>query len=251
MSKSQVEHVPKVALITGAARRVGAVIVHFLHQRGMNVIVHYNRSKNEARTLCAELNASRPHSAVALQADLNQTEKLPTLITGAVSEWGFLDVLINNASGFYPTPIGKVSETEWNDLLGSNVKAPFFLSQAAKQKLSERQGCIINIADIHALRPLKEHTVYCVAKAGLVMLTKSLAKELGPAVRVNAIAPGAVMWPEKDNVIDDVVKEKIIASTVLKKTGNPLDIAKATWFFIEAADYVTGQTLCVDGGRSL
>lgn len=239
----------KVALITGAARRVGAGIARHLHAQGMNLVLHYRHSKADAQALQRELLAARPESVVLVQADLLNTAKLDSTIRVAVDAWGRLDALINNASSFYPTPLGTISEKNWDDLLGSNLKAPLFLSQAAAPALRESRGCIINITDIHADRPLKNHSVYCAAKAGLVMLTRSLARDLGPAIRVNAVAPGAILWPEHE--LDDLTKRRIVSSTALKRRGGPDDIARAISFLLRDAGYMTGQTVTVDGGRSL
>lgn len=239
----------KVALITGAARRIGAHIARTLHHEGMNLVLHYHTSHLEARALQNELNAQREESVVLIQADLLQTAKLTSVVKDAVSRWKQLDVLINNASTFYPTPIGNVTEGQWDNLLGTNLKAPFFLSQAAMRHLKQQRGCIINIVDIHGERPLKGHPVYSTAKAGLVMLSKALARELGPEVRVNAIAPGAIMWPEKG--IDDVTKKRILSRTTLKRQGQPEDVARAVLFLVRDANYISGQTIAIDGGRSL
>ena len=249
MSDNRDELSGKIALITGAARRVGAAIARTLHHEGMNLALHYHTSHKEARALQSELNELREDSVVLIQADLLQTTKLAAVVKEATSRWKRLDVVINNASTFYPTPIGTVTEAQWENLMGTNLKAPFFLSQAAARHLKQQHGCIINIVDIHGERPLKEYPVYCTAKAGLVMLSKALARELGPEVRVNAIAPGAIMWPE--NGIDDVTKKRILSRTTLKRQGSPEDIARAALFLIRDAGYVSGQTIAVDGGRSL
>lgn len=238
----------KVALITGAAHRIGATTARLLHQEGMNIVLHYRSSREKAQALQQELNAIRENSVVLIQADLHLGSGLPALIEAAVKAWGQLDVLINNASTFYPTPVGKATEEQWDDLIGSNLKAPFFLSQAAAPHLKKTNGCIVNIVDIHAERPLKTFPIYSMAKAGLVMMTKSLAGELGPDIRVNAVAPGAILWPEN---LDDVAKQRIVSRTFLKRQGNPDDIAKTILYFIKDADYVTGQIIAVDGGRSL
>ncbi len=238
----------KVVLITGAAHRIGAVTARLLHAQGMNVLLHYRNSRKAAETLQTELNALRADSVHLIQADLHKTDKLPTLVEEAIRIWGQLDVLINNASSFYATPVGSVTEDQWEDLIGSNLKAPFFLSQAAAPFLQQQHGCIVNIVDIHAERPLKTFPVYSMAKAGLVMLTKSLAGELGPEVRVNAVAPGAILWPEN---LGESEKEKIISRTFLKRQGAPDDIARAILYLIRDAGYMSGQVLTVDGGRSL
>ncbi len=238
----------KVVLITGAAHRIGAVTARYLHQHGMNIVLHYRSSRKAAQQLQDELNAERENSVMLIQADLHATNGLHTLVEEAVKAWGRLDVLINNASTFYPTPIGKANENQWDDLMGSNLKAPFFLSQAAAPYLKKQQGCIVNIVDIHAERPLKNFPIYSMAKAGLVMMTKSLAAELGPDVRVNGVAPGAILWPEN---LDEVAQQRIVSRTFLKRQGEPRDIAKAIHYLVTAADYVTGQIIAVDGGRSL
>jgi len=239
----------KVAIVTGAAHRIGAAIAHTLHQNGMNVIVHYRHSAEGADKLCANLNKLRDNSAVALQADLRDPQPLAPLIAQAQQQWGRLDVLINNASSFYPTELGTVTLEQWDDLFSANLKAPFFLCQAAAPHLRERSGCIVNIVDIHADRPLKGYPVYSIAKAGLVMLTKSLACELGPEIRVNGVAPGAILWPE--HAMDEETKQRIISRTFLKRQGQPADIAQAILFLIRDAAYTSGHVLTVDGGRSL
>lgn len=241
----------KVALITGAARRVGAEMARVLHAAGMNIILHYHQSVAAATELCAELNTARPASAVLLSANLADIQQITPLVTQAVQTWGRLDYLVNNAARFYPTRIGTVTTTAWDDLINSNLKAPFFLCQAAKEALHQQQGCIINIADVHAQRPMRDYAVYCISKAGLVMLTQALAKELGPQVRVNAIAPGVVMLPEGENTLDAADKEKIIQRIALKRAGTPTDIAKAVLFLLQDANYITGEILTVDGGRAL
>lgn len=238
----------KVALITGAAHRVGAVTTRTLHAQGVNVMLHYRHSSQAAEVLRDELNAQRPDSVRLLSADLLDYSSLPGLATQAAEAWGRLDLLVNNASSFYPTPMDSVTETQWDDLLGTNLKAPFFLSQAAAPFLKAHHGCIVNIVDIHADRPLKNYPVYSMAKAGLVMLTKALARELGPEIRVNAVAPGAILWPEQ---MDEATKSDIIHRTALKRRGDPDDVARAVAFLVRDADYMTGQVLTVDGGRSL
>ncbi len=240
---------PKVALITGAAKRLGAEIARTLHRSGDNIVLHYRDSKDKAQRLCADLNQIRPDSALTIQADLLETSALSALIRKSAQHWQRLDILVNNASAFYPTPIGKVDENDWDALLGVNLKAPFFLSQSAAHWLQREQGCIINIDDIHALRPLKDHPVYSISKAGLRALTLSLAKELGPLIRVNAVSPGAILWPEDE--LTDHKKQQILSRITLQRTGHPLDIAKAVRFLVHDADYTTGQILAVDGGRTL
>lgn len=246
MSDSQPNN--KVALITGAAHRIGATTAKLLHENDMNIVLHYRGSRKQAQALQKELNDKRENSVIIIQADLHVTNGLPALIEESLKAWGRLDVLINNASSFYPTQIGKATEEQWDDLVGSNLKAPFFLSQAAAPHLKKTNGCIINIVDIHAERPLKTYPIYSMAKAGLVMMTKSLAGELGPEIRVNAVAPGAILWPEN---LDDVAKQRIISRTFLKRQGKPDDISKTILYLIRDADYVTGQIIAVDGGRSL
>jgi len=239
----------QTALITGAAKRIGAEISRTLHAEGANIVIHYRSSKDEAEALCNELNALRADSAIVLQADLLNVSELDPLTKKAADYWGSLNVLVNNASSFYPTPVGKITEAHWDDLMGSNLKAPLFLSQAATPYLKSSQGNIINIVDIHGFRPMKEHPVYCAAKAGLAMLTQSLARELGPEIRVNGVAPGAILWPEND--LDEQTQQLILDRTALKRQGEPKDIAATVRFLIRDADYITGQVIPVCGGRSL
>ena len=241
----------KVALVTGAARRVGAEIARTLHEAGMNLVLHYNSSESEAIALCEQLNQKRRQSAVVVRADLLEQESENSLIKQAASAWERLDVLVNNASRFYRTMLGKTTEYAWDDLMNSNLKVPFFLAQAAAPYLAASQGSIINIADINGERPLKNYPVYCISKGGLMIMTKVLAKELGPLIRVNAVAPGAVIWPEGENKLSNEEKQTIIDRTSLLRSGSPDDIAKAVIFFVRDADYVTGQILSVDGGRML
>jgi pteridine reductase len=240
----------KVVLITGGAKRVGAAIGRLLHASGANLMIHYRSSVDEARALQDELHALRPDSVALIQADLLDVSGLPSLVNQTVATFGGLDVLVNNASSFYPTPIGTITMKDWDNLMGSNLIAPMFLSQAAAPELKKRRGCIVNIADIHAERPMKSYVVYSVAKAGVVGLTKSLARELGPLVRVNAVAPGPIMWPEDDPNFDEVSRQRIVSHTILKTAGGPDDIARAVRFFAIDAPYVTGQVLAVDGGRN-
>ncbi|MBI3345200.1 MAG: pteridine reductase [Gammaproteobacteria bacterium] len=239
---------PKVVLITGAAHRVGAAVAEALHAEGFNLVLHYRLSKDAAQTLQAKLNTVRENSVTLIAGDLLDTAKLPRLVQQAIDVWGRLDVLINNASSFYPTPVGEVTEAQWDDLMGSNLKAPFFLAQAAAPTLAAHHGCIVNMADIHAERPLKAYPVYSAAKAGLVMLTKALARELGPSVRVNAVAPGPVFWPDN---MDEETKQHIKSRTALKRAGHPSDVARTILFLIRDAGYITGQVIAVDGGRSI
>jgi len=240
----------KTALITGGAKRVGAASARLLHAAGANLVIHYRSSATEARALQDELNAVRADSVALIQADLLDINGLPSLVHTTVTKFGGLDILLNNASGFYPTPVGTITEKHWTDLMGSNLKGALFLSQAAAPELKKRRGCIINITDIHAERPMKSYVVYSIAKAGLVGLTKSLARELAPEVRVNAVAPGPIMWPEDDENFDEVSRQRIISHTMLKRGGEPDDIARAVRFFAIDAPFVTGQVLAVDGGRS-
>ena len=238
----------KNVLITGAAKRIGACCAKMLHKKGCNIFLHYRTSEQETRHLVNEMNQIRPDSAKMMQADLLNMDELILLAKQAESAWGSLDVLINNASAFYPQAVNEVSEKNWDELLGSNLKAPFFLSQALADTLLENRGCIINIIDIHAERGLKGYPIYSIAKAGLAGMTRILAKELGPEIRVNGISPGAILWPEEQC---SEQKEEILQRVVLKRSGEPQDIAKAACFLIEDASYITGQIITVDGGRTL
>ncbi len=240
----------KVVLITGGAKRVGAAICRRLHGSGANLMLHYRASGGEARLLQAELNHARPNSVALIQADLLDTGKLPSLVDQTVHTFGRLDFLINNASSFFPTPVGEIGIDNWNDLIGTNLQAPLFLAQAAAPSLRKAGGAIVNIADIHADRPLKSYVVYSIAKAGLIGLTRSLARELAPEVRVNAVAPGPVLWPD-DESFDELSRQRIISHTPLKREGTPDDIAGAVHYLLVDASYVTGQTLNVDGGRNI
>jgi pteridine reductase len=239
----------KNVLITGAAKRIGASCARMLHHDGCNIYLHYRSSKQEALELCQELNEIRPDSARIIQADLLKMNDLSMLAEEVKATWGKLDVLINNASVFYPQQIGSVTEQEWDDLLGSNLKSPFFLSQKFAELLALNNGCIVNIIDIHAERGLKGYPVYSIAKAGLAAMTKVLAKELGPKIRVNGVSPGAVLWPE--NEMTEQEKSEILQRVALKRTGEPNDIAKAVRFLVTDATYMTGQIITVDGGRTL
>ena len=241
----------KVILITGGAKRVGASICRLLHANGASLMIHYRSSIKEARALQAELNLQRPNSVAIIQGDLLNLSILPSLVQESIKHFGRLDVLINNASSYYPTEIGDIKDEQWQDLMGSNLKAPLFLAQAAAGELRKQQGCIINITDMHVERPKKGYVVYSVAKAGLVTLTKSLAHELSPEVRVNAVAPGPVMWPEDNPQFDELYRQRVISQTLLKRIGEPNDIAKAVKFLIQDAPFITGQVIAVDGGRSL
>jgi len=241
----------KVALITGAAHRVGKATAIKLHQQNYRIVIHYRHSQTEAQQLAAELNAQRPHSAKCVQFDLNDVAHIQTLADQAVNCFGQVDALINNASSFYPTPIGSAELAQWDDLIASNMKTPFFLSQALTPELKKNRGCIINMLDIHADKPLKHHTIYCMAKAGLAMMTKSLAKELAPEVRVNGISPGVILWPPGEDELNQKTKTEILSRVALKKMGSPEDIAETIYFLLEQAPYITGQIINVDGGRTL
>lgn len=240
----------KVILITGGAKRVGAAIARRLHAAGANLAIHFRSSAGEAEALAGELNAARAGSAALVRGDLLDPAAYAAIVAGALAAFGRLDALVNNASSFYPTAVGEIGEQDWHDLTGTNLKAPLFLAQAAAPHLRHAHGCIVNIADIHAERPMKSYVVYSIAKAGLVALTKSLAHELGPEVRVNAIAPGPIAWPEDDSLFDEAERRRIVAHTLLKRAGEPDDIARAVAFLIADAPYVTGTILPVDGGRS-
>jgi len=244
----------KCVLVTGGAKRIGAETVRLLHQAGYNTVIHCRSSRQSADDLAEQLNNIRADSAKVIQADLDNETIYNSLIEQAYLCWNRLDVLVNNASSFYPTPIGSITLDDWNNLVNSNMKAPLFLAQAAAPYLEKTQGNIINMIDIHGQRPMKEHTVYCAAKAGLAMLTLSLAKELGPGIRVNGVAPGAILWPASDGANGDMpeqTKNLILERTALKKPGQPIDIARTILFLIKDADYITGQIIAVDGGRSL
>lgn len=239
----------KNVLITGAAKRIGAACARLLHSDGCNVFLHYRSSAAEAQQLCDELNQLRPGSAKIMQADLLNMAELEALARKAEAAWGGIDVLVNNASSFYPTAVADVTESQWDELLGSNLKVPFFLAKALEKTLTDNKGCIVNIVDIHAERGLSGYPVYSISKAGLSAMTKILAKELGPKVRVNGVAPGAILWP--DNDLSESAKLEILQRVALKRSGEPSDIAKAALFLIKDADYITGQILTVDGGRTL
>lgn len=239
-----------VALITGAARRIGASIARNLHFQNYNVIIHYHHSSSEAIALAKELNALRPNSAICIHSDLLNTALLNDFIHEAAQVWQRLDALVNNASTFYPTQIGETTEVQWGDLMGSNLKAPFFLIQAAVPYLKQNKGNVVNIIDIHSNKPMLDHCVYSIAKAGLAMLTKSLALELAPDIRVNGVSPGVNIWPEGQNQIEPEQQAKMIAKIPLKRVGIPQDIAEAVGFLL-ANKYLTGQIIAVDGGKSL
>ena len=239
----------KIILITGAARRVGAEMVRHLHQANMNIVLHYRSSSKDATLLADQLNAERADSVKLLKGDLKDYSAIPKLIDEAITLFGRIDVLVNNASSFYPTDLKDVDEKIWEDLVGVNLKAPIYLTQALANELKQNQGCIVNIVDIHGDRPLKDYSIYSIAKAGLIMFTKSMARELAPEVRVNGIAPGAIMWPEEPHYED--MHQLVIERTALKREGHPKDVAEAALFLIERADYITGQIIAVDGGRTL
>jgi pteridine reductase len=239
----------KTALVTGAARRVGAQLVRALHAEGANCVIHCHRSLEQAEEMAAELNGARAGSAAVLSADLRDAATPARLVAQTCERFGGLDLLINNASTFYPTAFGSITVAQWQDLVGTNLQAPLFLAQAAAAPLRAARGAIINIVDIHGLRPLRDHSVYSAAKAGLIMLTRALARELAPEVRVNAVAPGAVLWPEAG--LDPQRKERILEQTPLHRPGSPEDIARAVLFFAIESPFVTGQILAVDGGRSI
>lgn len=239
------------ALVTGAAQRIGATIARRLHAVGYNIVLHYRKSSGAAQALCAELNTLRPHSALSLMAELNDVEAIERLAQQALAQWQRMDVLVNNASSFYPTPVGKTTTEQWDDLMGSNARAPFFLAQALAPALAAQKGSVVNIADIYADRPLAQHTLYCMAKAANVMLTKSLAQELAPAVRVNGVAPGAILWPEQGGAVDADAQTKLLGSVPLARTGLPDDIANTVLFLVRDAPYISGQVIAVDGGRSI
>jgi pteridine reductase len=240
----------KTILVTGAAKRVGAAIARRLHRAGANLTLHYHASEREAHALQSELNLQRAQSVMLVKADLLETAGLVEIVKTCVERFGALDALVNNASAFYPTPLGAIGAADWDKLIGANLKAPLFLCQAAAPQLKKSAGCIVNITDIHAERPLKSYVVYSVAKSGLDGLTKALARELGPEVRVNAVAPGPIAWPE-DGSFDEVTRQRVISHTLLKRIGEPDDIARAVYYLIAEAPYVTGQIIAVDGGRSV
>lgn len=245
------DHNKKVALITGGAKRIGAEIARCLHAHHFNVVIHYRHSRTAAEKLADELNDLRPNSALAAYADLHDINDINALASTAINQWQRIDALINNASWFYPTAVHNSSETDWNNLMGSNLKAPFFLSQALAPELQKQQGCIINIADIYADKPLKGHSIYCIAKAGNIMLTKSLAQELAPNIRVNGIAPGAILWPEQSDKLSDDAKQQLLNKIPLQERGQAQDIARTVLFLVKDAPYITGHILTVDGGRSI
>lgn len=239
----------KTVVVTGAAKRVGRSIARELHAAGANIVVHYRSAADAAHSLVDELIAVRPGSALCQQADLLDIEALSALVANTVAHFGRLDGLVNNASSFFPTPLGTIDAAAWDDLIGSNLKAPLFLTQAAAPHLKAARGAVVNITDIHAERPLAGYPLYCAAKAGLLGLTRALAIEMAPEVRVNAVAPGPILWPE-DSGFDDAARERIIDHTLLKRAGGPQDIARTVRFLLNEACYVTGQVINVDGGRT-
>ena len=238
-----------VALVTGSARRIGAAIARALHAAGHDLALHCRNSRTELDALAAELEAARPGSTLVLQADLAEFDRLPELVAQTVGRFGRLDALVNNASGFQPTPVGSTTPAQWDALFASNARAPFFLAQAAVPHLRATGGAIVNLADIYAERPLRQHTIYCMAKAALLMMTKSLALELGPEVRVNAVSPGAILWPEDDG--NSAAQDAMLARTPLGRTGTPEEVAEAVRWLLQDATYSTGQVLHLDGGRLL
>ena len=239
-----------VALVTGAAQRIGAVICHTLHQAGYRIIIHYRNSATSAQALAAELNQQRPDSATTLQADLDDMAQVETLADQALAAFGQLNLLVNNASSFFPTPVADSNQQQWDQLINSNLRAPYFLSSALTPALTASQGCIINLVDIHAQRGLAGYPIYSIAKAGLQMMTMSLAKELAPAVRVNGVSPGAILWPEADAALSEEEKEALLSKVPLGRTGRPEDIAQ-TVLYLAQAPYISGQIVAVDGGKSL
>ncbi len=243
--------ITKVALITGAAERIGAEICRHFHKEGFNILLHYNQSEESARALADELNGTRTDSVRTMQLDLVSNMQWEGLLDFCLDQWGRLDVLVNNASTFYPTPLAAVGQEDWDDLMGTNLRAPYFLCQALAPALREVAGAIVNIIDIHGDRPLKNYSVYSIAKAGLAMMTRSLAKELAPEVRVNGLSPGAILWPENEALLTEQTKATIIRQIPLKRQGAPEDIAKAALFLACDAPYINGQIIAVDGGRSL
>ncbi len=249
MGKGSAARQTKVALVTGGARRIGAAITRRLHAGGMNVAVHYRTSRDDARVLCDTLNAARPDCARAFEADLRDIAALRELVDSVADTFTRLDVLVNNASSYFATPLGGIDEAAYEDLMGTNLRAPLFLSQAAAPHLRRTGGCIVNIADIYGIKPIADHGVYCPAKAGLIMLTRALAVDLAPDVRVNAVAPGAILWPETEP--DEAVRAGVLAGIPMGRTGDPADIGDVVHYLVEDAHYVTGQVIKVDGGRAI
>ena len=239
----------KVILVTGSARRIGADIVNTLHANGANVAIHYRSSEKEAKKLSYKLNELRSNSAETFNADLSNAKYTTKLVESVVEWYGYLDGLVNNASTFYPTPLGSITEHHWDEIFSSNLKGPLFLAQAAAPYLRKKNGNIINIIDIYSKKPLTNHSVYCSAKAGLAMLTRSLAKDLAPEIRVNGVSPGAIIWPEND--MDETTKNNILQQIPLNNSGQTSDISGCVLYLMRDATYVTGQIIAVDGGRSI
>jgi pteridine reductase len=249
MARMQMTHPRPVALVTGAARRVGAAIVRRLHAAGYDIALHHRASAAEAAALASELNAARPDSVLLLQGELADDAVPARLVADGLARFGRLDALVNNASAFYPTPVGEATPAQFDELFAANARAPFFLAQPAAPALRAAGGAIVNLADIYGERPLRHHTLYCMAKAALLMLTRSLARELGPDVRVNAVAPGAVLWPDAGKAEKE--KAAMLAATALGRAGDPADVAEAVRWLLQDARYTTGEVIRVDGGRSL
>ena len=237
-----------VALITGGSRRIGACTARYLHSKGMRIILHYHRSSVDAENLQTELCEIRPNSVVLIPGDLKRISEMKYLVRESVHKLGRLDALVNNASAFYPTPLATATEDQWQAIMETNLMAPYFISQAAAPYLAKNKGVIIHMTDIYAGRPLPGHSIYAASKAGLVSLTKSLAQELGPDIRVNAVAPGAILWPE--HATDELSQQRMISRTPLKRAGEPEDIAKTIYFLIAGSQYISGQVIRVDGGRT-
>jgi len=243
----------KTVLVTGAAKRVGRSIARELHAAGANILIHYRTAVGDAEAICTELNALRSGSALCQQADLLDVDALSELVNKTVAHFGRLDALVNNASTFFATPLGRIDQAAWDDLIGSNLKAPLFLTQAAAPYLKAAHGAVVNITDIHAERPLAGYPLYCAAKAGLLGLTRALAIDLAPDIRVNAVAPGPILWPDDNGIeggFDQQTRERIVAHTLLKHEGSPNDIARTVRFLLNDAPYITGQVINVDGGRT-
>ncbi len=242
------ENTNKVAIITGGARRIGRTVALELHKENIDIVLHYRNSAQDAAELANELNASRENSCVLVQGELNDETVLEKIITTAIEHFGRLDILVNNASSFYPTPIEKITDGQWNDLFASNLKAPAFLCKYATPELRKNNGCIVNIIDVYANRPLANHPIYCAAKAGLQSLTKSLAADLAPDIRVNGVSPGAILWPEDDSGV--APQEVLLKRIPMNRLGDPNDIAQTIVFLSCKAPYITGQIIAVDGGKS-
>ena len=248
MSERSIHGSRPVALVTGGARRIGAAIVRRLHAEGLDIALHFHASSADATALAGELEGRRQGSTLLLQADLAEFDRLPELIAHAIGRFGRLDALVNNASAFFPTAFGQSTPAQWDALFAANARAPFFLSQAAAPHLRATRGAIVNLADIHGERPLREHAIYGMSKAALLQMTRALALELAPDVRVNAVAPGPILWPDEE-VFDELARQRIISHTPLRREGSPDDVAKAVHYLLADASYVTGETINVDGGR--